>query len=244
MSTSVTATSQRKIAVPSRGDIARNTAILLGLWASYAVVRSITNDSAPAAIANATQLLEFQTRLGIDIEAGVQEVIRWPTALIAANAYYLVHFPITIIALVVTFLRDRSGSFVALRNGLILVTGTALAVHLAIPLAPPRLLPGFVDTGAVFGPDPYGMPGSEGANQYAAMPSMHVAWAILVGHAVWRLRPVRVVRALALAHPVMTAVVVIVTGHHFVTDAVIGAVLAAIALASQRNPDPTALHAA
>lgn len=237
----MTPPTRNKIRVPAPSDVAQNAAILVALWASYATVRSLTQDTAATAVANATQLLEFQTRIGIDIESGIQKMVRWPAAMIAANYYYLVHFPVTVMALVVTFLRDRDRSYVILRNGLILVTGVALAVHLAVPLAPPRMLPGFIDTGALWGPDPYALPGSDGANQYAAMPSMHVAWAILAGHAFWRLNHVWGIRALAVAHPMMTSLVVIVTGHHFVTDAVIGAVLAALALLFQRhvlNPSP------
>lgn len=230
----VTPPTRHKMSVPTPTDVAQNAAILVALWATYAVVRSLTADTATTAVANATQLLEFQTRIGIDIESGVQQMISWPAALIAANFYYLVHFPVTVMALVATFLQDRERSYVVLRNGLILVTGIALAVHLAMPLAPPRMLPGFIDTGALFGPDPYALPGSDGANQYAAMPSMHVAWAILAGHAFWRLNHVRGIRAVAIAHPAMTAVVVIVTGHHFVTDVVIGALLAALALVVHR----------
>ena len=97
-------------------------------------------------------------------------------------------------------------------------------------MAPPRMLPGFVDAGAVFGPDPYAIAGSESANRFAAMPSMHAAWVILTGYAIWQLSTRHSLRAVAFLHPILTSFVVIVTGHHFVTDVAIGAAVATVFL--------------
>lgn len=226
----VNPTTTRHIVLPAVSDVARNALALGLLWVAYATVRSITDDTAATAIANAEYLLELQGSIGLDVEAGLQELIGSPAAFVAANAYYLVHFPITLMVLVAAFVRDRNHTYVLLRNSLITVTGVALFVHVAVPLAPPRMLSGFLDTGALYGPDPYSLPGSDGANQFAAMPSMHVAWAMLVGHALWTLNHIRGIRPLAIVHPIVTTAVVLVTAHHFVLDAVIGAALAVVAL--------------
>ena len=92
------------------------------------------------------------------------------------------------------------------------------------------MLPNFVDATLAYGPNPYSIPGSGAVNQYAAMPSMHVGWAILAGYAIWKLSNRPIMRAAAILHPVLTAMVVIVTGHHFLSDALVGAALAAIFL--------------
>ena len=64
---------------------------------------------------------------------------------------------------------------------LILATTSAgLVIHVIYPLKPPRMMAGFVDTAAVIGPDPYELGISGGANQLAAMPSLHVGWALLI----------------------------------------------------------------
>lgn len=212
-------------------DWLTNLLLLGALWSMYAVIRNLTGETQPVAISNASSLLEIESRVGIDIERAVQAAIDWPQALMAANTYYLLHFPLTLTVLCITFNRSRSNVFPIVRNSLIGCTAVALAIHLLIPMAPPRMLPGFVDAGADFGPNPYAIAGSESANQFAAMPSMHVAWAILAGYAIWHLSPRRTVRAMAALHPIITTFVVLVTGHHFVADAAIGAAIALVLLA-------------
>lgn len=200
------------------------------MWLAYACVRSMTIGSGTQALANATTMLDLESSLGLSFEADVQSFIRWRGAFFVANVYYLVHFPVTIAALFASFARDRRRSFIVLRDALVFVTGVGLVLHVVVPLAPPRMLEGFIDAGATYGPDPYAMSGSDGANQFAAMPSLHVAWAVLVAYGVWHLVATKPLRLLAIAHPVATAVVVTATGHHFVADILIGAGLALLAL--------------
>jgi membrane-associated phospholipid phosphatase len=190
----------------------------------------LTDGESNTALENARRIADLQSSLGVAVEGGLQQLLSAPTAFVAANLYYLIHFPLTVIVLVAAFLGDRHHTYVAMRDGMIGVTGLALFVHLLLPLAPPRMLPGIIDTGAAYGPDPYSLPGSDGANQFAAMPSLHVAWAVFVGVAVWRLSRRRAFRFAAIAHPLVTAFVVIVTGHHFVIDVFVGAVLSGIAV--------------
>lgn len=215
-----------------RLDAPVNVLVLAGLWFGYAAVRDLTTSTQHVALGNAGRLLDVESSLGIDIELGIQSAIEWPAAFVAANAYYLVHFPLTLTVMVLTFARRRTTIFPVLRNSLVACTTTALVIHLIVPMAPPRMLSGFVDAGLEFGPDPYAIAGSDNANQFAAMPSMHVAWAILCGYAIWHLSASRVVRFVGVAHPLMTSLVVIVTGHHFVSDVAIGAGLSAVFLAS------------
>lgn len=221
-------------------DVAFNVGLFAVLWSAYSVVRTNVGDTSSAALDNARSLLEFQQRLGIDVEASLQAVVNWPAVHVAANAYYLLHFPLTIFVLGVAFRTARADVFPAIRNGLMGCTAFAVVVHWLVPMAPPRMLPGFIDSSAVYGPDPYAVAGSESANQFAAMPSMHVAWAIVVGLAARRLTSRAPIRTLALIHPVVTTFVVIVTGHHFVTDVAVGAAVAVAALLLPRH-SPKAL---
>lgn len=214
-----------------RTDWLTNLVLLAALWSFYAVVRNLTGETQFVAVGNASSLLEIESTVGLDVERAVQAAVDWPQAMMAANTYYLLHFPLTLMVLGVAFWRSRSHVFPIVRNSLIGCTAVALVVHLLVPMAPPRMLPGFVDAGAEFGPDPYALAGSESANQFAAMPSMHVAWAILAGYAIWRLSSHRVTRTAAAFHPIITTFVVIVTGHHFVADAAIGAAIAIAVLA-------------
>ncbi len=207
-------------------DALTQVAILGVLWSSYAAVRQVTGDTREVAIDNAARLLDVEAALGLDIEAIAQSAVTWQNVFVAANAYYLAHFPLTFAIVVTTFWRHRNTIYPVLRDALIGSTAVALLLHLLIPMAPPRMLPGFIDAGARFGPDPYAVAGSESANQFAALPSLHVAWAVLAGYAVWRLSDNRFIRSGAAAHPVITAIVVVITGHHFVVDVAIGAALA------------------
>jgi hypothetical protein len=87
-----------------------------------------------------------------------------------------------------------------------------------LPVAPPRMLPGIVDTGMRYGQSVYsnGLP----IDQMAAMPSVHVAWAVLVGWYVWRIGPARW-RAVGPAHAAITVFVVVATGNHWWLDGVV-----------------------
>ena len=147
----------------------------------------------------------------------------------AANVYYAsVHFPLTVAVLVLLWAL-RPAEYRRTRTILAVVTFAALLVHLTFPLAPPRMLAadGMVDLAARFGPAVYGPPNaSEFSNQFAAMPSLHVAWSIVVAVAVIRVVATRW-RRLALAHPALTLTVVVVTGNHYWLDGAAAGLLAA-----------------
>ena len=97
------------------------------------------------------------------------------------NRYYVtVHFIGTVAFLVWAFQRSL-GEYRKIRSVLVLVTLGALAIHVVYPLAPPRMMPGFVDTMVLYGPNPYNSHAVESfANQYAAMPSLHIGWSLIV----------------------------------------------------------------
>ena len=103
-----------------------------------------------------------------------------------------------------------------------------LVLHVIYPLKPLRMMDGFVDTAAVLGPDPYKLGISSGANQLAAMPSLHVGWALLIAlGAIWI--STSKMKWMALAHPALTLGVVVLTANHYWADAmaVVASVFAA-----------------
>ena len=108
------------------------------------------------------------------------------------------------------------------RRILILMTAIGLAIHAAYPLAPPRMLPdlGFIDTGRLFGPSPYGDTSKGLANQFAAMPSLHFGWALLVAWGANRYSRSRW-RRLLILHPVLTLAAIIITANHYWLDAAV-----------------------
>lgn len=209
-------------------DLALNAFLLLGLYVAYALVRQVTADDWATAHLNADRLLDFQRAIGLPSEADLQRsfFLDKPLLVRAANMFYMwAHFPVTAAFMVWVWLRHRS-RFGAVRNTLIMLTAGGLVLHLVFPLAPPRMKPsfGFVDTGVKFGPSPYDLGAAEAANQLAAMPSLHVGWAVLVALSVVALSRHRL-RYLIGLHPILTTTVVVLTANHYWTDAIIAIVL-------------------
>jgi hypothetical protein len=146
----------------------------------------------------------------------------------AANLYYAtMHFGALFVFLIWLFVRHRD-RYPKVRRVLALTTLVCLAIQL-IPVAPPRLLPGYgyVDTAQQYGQSVYSL--GFGADQLSAMPSVHVAWAVLIAWATARIGS-GPWRWLGTAHAVVTTFVVVATANHFWADGIVAiAVLAACA---------------
>ena len=109
-----------------------------------------------------------------------------------ANGYYVaVHFPIMIAFLLLGYGWRSRAQYKWARNLVVVQTGFALVIHLVFPLAPPRMFPqwGFVDTMSVYGPSAYDGAAASVANQFAAMPSLHVGWALTIAYVLARTAP-------------------------------------------------------
>ncbi|MGC0354280.1 hypothetical protein RKD25_001569 [Streptomyces sp. SAI-124] len=154
------------------------------------------------------------------------------------------HFPATVAFLVWLYLK-RPAHYVWARRVLAAVTGAALVLHLVFPLAPPRMLAaaGLVDTAKVYGPSVYGPPQTDSlSNQFAAMPSLHFGWALMVAIGLIVATRSRW-RRLWLLHPLVTLVVIVGTANHYWMDAVVATALLGIALAVVHLPHRTATTA-
>jgi PAP2 superfamily len=184
------------------------------------------------ALSNARGLLALEQSLHLDPELALD---RWlaghhTLALILSDYYDNAHFAVTL-GLLGWLWWKRADLYRPLRNSLVLVNVLGFIVFWRYPVAPPRMLPGFTDVVAsshAFGSWHTGMLASH-ANQLAAMPSLHMAWAAWCTLALWRLSERRLLRALAVIYPCVTALAVLATGNHFVLDLLAG--LAAFALA-------------
>ncbi|EIV94413.1 phosphatase PAP2 family protein [Frankia sp. QA3] len=205
------------------------------LYGTYSFSRHLASGREPAALAAARDVWRLERFLHLPSEAAVQRLALHSHTLIrAADWFYiLVHFPSVIMLLLWVFVRHRR-HWTRVRNVLIMTTGMALIIHLLYPLAPPRFLPSalhvsLVDTGAVYGPSPYGEGSGGIANEYAAMPSLHVGWSLLEAWAVITILHHRA-RWLVVLHPVLTTAVVVVTANHYWLDGLVGASLVVLSI--------------
>lgn len=221
-------------------DLAVNLGIFALMWAAYSLGRQVTLDAEAVAMENARRIVDLQAWMGLPSERAIQAAIIDRAGLVKiANYYYLLaHFPGTAAFMVWAWWRHRE-RFPGVRSSLLAVTAAGLALHIAFPLAPPRMLPGsgFIDTGRLFGPNPYDLGIAEAANQLAAMPSLHVGWSLLVAIGILGLSDSRW-RWLALAHPAITTTVVVITANHYWLDGLAAAVLVVVAWkAFRRDPE-------
>lgn len=205
--------------------------LLAVLFAFYKWGRTLMEHGPGQAMSNARWLWGFE-RAWLPSEVDVQQwALGWDHTAFLANVYYVsVHFPGTALLLVWLYVRHRA-AYGRVRNELVALTAAGLLVHTVFPLAPPRLAGiGAVDTMLTVGPSAYPAAADGIANQYAAMPSLHIGWAILVAVAVLRVSRSRWRWVVALHAPV-TVLVVVVTANHYWTDGIVAALLLAGAMA-------------
>jgi hypothetical protein len=203
--------------------------VALGGYVAYQLVQILVTGSARSAVDRATWLWSAEQRLHLDPELWLNHLLAGYHGLVVlAGLYYgIMHFALTPSVLVWVRAR-RPDSYILLRNTLVGTSLSALLVYWVLPLAPPRLsVPGVVDTMKADNILSAGSPSwpASLANPYAAMPSLHVAWAVWVALALVVAFPASRARHLAWAYPVATTIVVMATGNHFLADAVAAAAL-------------------
>jgi hypothetical protein len=199
----------------------------------YDAVNNLAPLRMSIALGNARGILHVERVLHIDPELSLD---RWlashhTLATILANYYDNAHFIVTLSVLGWLWWR-RADIYRPLRNALVLVNVIGFVVFWLLPVAPPRMLGGFTDVVAsthAFGSWHTGALASA-ANQLAAMPSLHMAWAAWCTLALWRASRNPAVRALAVAYPCLTALAVLATGNHFLLDIVGGLIALALAV--------------
>jgi len=206
-----------------------------GLFLLYRQIRHLTSGDLATAMANADRIVDLERRLGVFTERDVQDVVlRSRLAIELLDHFYvMVHFPLSIGFLLWAFTRHRE-AYGRIRAWFLGVTLSGLVIHVLFPLAPPRMLTqhGFVDTLATYGPDIYSDDvTASAANQLAAMPSLHFAWAALVAAGIITTLTSRW-RYLAVVHPAVTLLAIVATANHYWADAAVGGLLVAGSIAA------------
>ena len=218
------------------GGVAWESGLLFLLYGLWQFAGSFTVMGKSGALPRARWLWDAERALYLPSETALQRtILGHPLLVQACNLYYdVLHFPMLGACLIWLYARHRE-SYPRVRTTIAVFTGASLLIQL-IPVAPPRLLPmtGMVDTAVRYGQSVYSWSGGFDADEFSAMPSVHVGWALIVAVAVITVSRSRW-RWLAAAYPVLTLLVVVVTANHFWLDGIAAALLVVLVLAGQRT---------
>jgi hypothetical protein len=211
----------------------RELILIAAFYAIYDAIRGVIAGSVPQAQGDAADLLRSERWIRLDPEHTFNNALQHISVLAIPACYFYatLHFIVTPAMLIWTY-KARPAAYRNARTVLAIVAASALIGFWRSPTAPPRLLSdgGFHDTLAAYGN--WGWWGSDAsvqagaaaiANQFAAMPSLNMAWAAWCGVTVFRVTSRRWLRVLAVAYPVLTALVVLGTANHYLADVLAGA---------------------
>lgn len=212
-----------------RPRLYREILLIALCYSAYSLVRNLVPATHTKAIALGHHVLRIEHFLHLDVELSINRLfakVHWLG--IGANYYYAsLHFVVTIAVLVWLYIQHPE-RYVFYRRLIFSTTVLALFGFWLLPLAPPRFLPGFVDTvltyhtGGLY--ESGASPIASVSNQYAAMPSLHTGWSLWCAIAVLDLVASRTAKVIAICYPIATVTVILGTANHYVLDAVGGAV--------------------
>jgi hypothetical protein len=211
-------------------------AMVLGLYGVYEATRGLVAGDAHVALRHAQEVISFERSLHIFVEAPVQHALLGVPGLIGTLgfAYLTLHLSLTG-GLWLWLHRRRPAAYPVVRTTLLFATALAVVGYVVFPTAPPRLSGvGLVDTVSSGHVDLNAGLVSSLYNPYAAVPSLHVGYALIVGTSLARYAPHTITRLAGLAYPPFVLLVIVATGNHFLIDAAAGAAVAALALLAAR----------
>ena len=201
-----------------------DAAVIAAGVAAYFGVRGVTEGSAQTAVEHAQDLLQLERAIGLDVEAGLQAAVSdVPAVITVANWVYIWgHWP-ALVATLLWLAVARRSVFRRLRDAMAISGAMGLCVYVTYPVAPPRLAGlGMADTVTeqsyayrVLQPPAF-------ANQYAALPSLHVGWNLLLGLALVAAAGGGLLLLIGRTTPVLMASATVITANHFVLDVAVG----------------------
>jgi hypothetical protein len=224
----------RARAVLRRLDPVIQIGLVIGLAEAYRLLRTVLPTDWPRAIANAHHVFHVEQVLGLDWEAWLQRTfLHWPELVRGMNWFYVSsHFLVTGAFFVWLYWRNREG-FAIFRDGFLLATAISLVIHWRYPTAPPRLAHvGIKDTVELYSHFNIGKPHHERfANPVAAVPSLHAGWAVALGIGLVMYARSFAGKLVGVLYPAAVLLTIVVTGNHFVFDAVAGVLVMAFGFA-------------
>ena len=210
---------------PGKRDAAELFLIAIALPLYY-LVRGVAHARVDQAMDRGMDLVRLEQKLGIFWETDLQRLIIDHDFLVSFfnNLYLYGHLPVIGVLALWLYLWHRP-QYLLMRNAFLLSGAIGLVFYVMFPTAPPRMLPaefGFVDTVLHEYSESRPLTPSFFVNEYAAMPSLHMGWNLLVGIAVWLATKNIFMRSFAVVMPVAMLATIILTANHYIVDAVAG----------------------
>jgi membrane-associated phospholipid phosphatase len=241
----------RTTEVPTGHEWVREIVLVLAGLLVYFGVRAATDDDAGPAEAHARSVVHLEPTLGIAREADVQRLIidhHWLVTL--ANWVYIWgHWPLIAVSAAWLF-RHRPAAYRLMRTAIFISGAIGMIIFLSYPVAPPRLTGlGLTDTVTSYSHAYRALQPPSLMDRYAAVPSLHFGWDLLVGLTLARFHPRTVVRVFGALMPVAMGFAVVATANHYVFDVIVGGIVAMTGLAlatllirvrDQRADEPSA----
>jgi len=234
-------------------DALRQLALFAGAYYLYRFVRGLVDGRATTAFENARTLIDAERALGLFFEPSLQTWALGKSWIIdGANWLYVnSHFTVTVTFLIWLYL-FRNHAFYFVRNMFMVAMGLALVGYMLFPTAPPRFMSewGFSDTVASFVGEAASNTANVLYNPFAAVPSMHVAFALMIAIPAMMLVRWRALKVLWALYPLVVTFGVVVTANHFWLDAALGVLVAAVsaytasAMLARARPDAWAWRTA
>jgi hypothetical protein len=215
-------------------DALRQVSLFAAAYVAYRIVRGVVEGDANEAFAHARDLISLERTLHLFVEPSIQAWASGSHVLMVAASWLYVNAQttVTVAALLYLYMRHNR-NFYFVRNMFMIAMAIALVGYVVFPTAPPRFMPewGFIDTVShLTGVHVNHQSAMASAlfNPYAAVPSMHVAFALMIGVPLAHLSGRRIVKALWIFYPFLMAFVIIVTANHFIFDAFLGVLTAGL----------------
>jgi hypothetical protein len=207
--------------------------LMVALFMMYYVTRGIAAGKEAVAFGHAREVMHIEQKLGLFHEIGLQSrFMTEPSFVRFLNFIYAYTHLAVIIAFAVWVFLFHADRYPMIRNTFLAVLGTGLLIYILFPLAPPRFFPytGFVDTLKMYSGVNYDQQGiSMLYNPFAAMPSLHVGFALFTGIGLIQVgrRPIHWI--LGVVYPLLMATAVVGTANHYILDVIVGSFITIMA---------------
>lgn len=201
-------------------------ALVVGAFLVYFYIRGVVVGREGEAMERGRELIQFERAVGFYWELEMQSwVLGHYWAIKAVNwVYFYGHMPLVILCAFWLYIWHRRAYRLS-RNAFLASGAIGVVMYALWPVAPPRLIPdaGFIDTMAIYDRVGYNAQETEAfVNPYAALPSLHFGWSLLLGLVVFQVTQFRPLKVLAVVWPVAMFFAVVMTGNHFIIDAIAG----------------------